>query len=25
MPSEWAHAIVTPVFKSGNAAITSNY
>jgi len=25
MPSEWAHAIVTPVFKSGDAAITSNY
>jgi hypothetical protein len=25
MPSEWAHAIITPVFKSGDAACASNY
>ena len=25
VPSEWTHAIVTPVFKGGDAADTSNY
>jgi hypothetical protein len=25
MPQAWAHAVVTPVFKSGNAAECNNY